>query len=176
MFPFNYLGVLNVHGRMKAVYFEPLLDKIRARISGWKARILSFGGRITLIKSVLNSIPIYTLASMMVPKGVLVRIERLMASFLWNAQGERMAHWVNWNSICSPNEEGGLGLESLEDIRNSLHAKLLWLVLENNSLWARYAKPKYFQGDYPTSKGSPLWMSIVSRYQKIRDNSRWIIG
>lgn len=35
---------------------------IRKRIDGWKARFLSFGGKLTLLKSVLSPIPIHTLA------------------------------------------------------------------------------------------------------------------
>lgn len=37
---------------IKALYFEHLLDKIRRALEGWKAKILSFGGCITIIKSV----------------------------------------------------------------------------------------------------------------------------
>lgn len=62
---------------MKAVYFEYISEKIRKRLTGWKARILSFGGRITLIKSVLCSIPIYTVASSIIPKSVLGASRRL---------------------------------------------------------------------------------------------------
>lgn len=86
--PFTYLGGPILNGKLKAVYFENIIENIRAKLVGWKARILTFGGRITLIKSVFSSIPIYTLANCVVPKGVLRRIERHMASFLWNAQGE----------------------------------------------------------------------------------------
>lgn len=43
---------------MKAEYFENIIEKIRLKLAGWKARILTFGSLITLIKSVLSSIPI----------------------------------------------------------------------------------------------------------------------
>lgn len=44
-------GVPIFNGKMKAVYFEYIIEKIRKRLAGC---------RITLIKSVLCSIPIYT--------------------------------------------------------------------------------------------------------------------
>lgn len=96
------------------------------------------------------------------PKGVLRRIESLMANFLWNDQGERRAHWINWNSICTPIDEGGLGFEKFDIIRRGLHAKLLWLVLEDKSLWASYARSKYFCGSSPnnTMSGVGLWRNF----------------
>lgn len=62
---------------MKAIYFKDIIEKVCLRIQGWKARILSFGGRINFIKSVFSSL---------IPKTVLYRIDKLMANFLWNAQ------------------------------------------------------------------------------------------
>lgn len=69
-------------GRPKIVYFEHMMDKVRKPIRGWKARVLSFGGRLSLIKSVSLSFSIYTLASSMVPQTVIRRINSLMVQFL----------------------------------------------------------------------------------------------
>lgn len=69
-------------GRPKIVYFEHMMDKVRKPIGGWKARVLSFGGRLSLIKSVSLSFSIYTLASSMVPQTVIRRINSLMVQFL----------------------------------------------------------------------------------------------
>lgn len=81
----------------------------RKTLERWKSKTLSFGGRITLIKAVLQSYPIYTLTSTMVPRTVLRRMESLVAQFLWNVKGEARTHWINWSSICYPILEGGLG-------------------------------------------------------------------
>ncbi|XP_071729191.1 uncharacterized protein [Rutidosis leptorrhynchoides] len=57
--PFIYLG-LPVSGKMnKMESWNPVLDKFTKRLSDWKARSVSFGGRLTLVKSVLNSLPLY---------------------------------------------------------------------------------------------------------------------
>lgn len=69
-------------GRPKIVYFEHMMDKVRKPIGGWKARVLFFGGRLSLIKSVSLSFSIYTLASSMVPQTVIRRINSLMVQFL----------------------------------------------------------------------------------------------
>ncbi|KAK6158980.1 hypothetical protein DH2020_006294 [Rehmannia glutinosa] len=43
--PFRYLGVPLAAERLKVVYFEPLMDKIRSYINGWSGPTLSYAGR-----------------------------------------------------------------------------------------------------------------------------------
>ncbi|XP_071694378.1 uncharacterized protein [Rutidosis leptorrhynchoides] len=57
--PFTYLG-LPIGANMKKLdSWKPVIDKFEKRLSYWKARSVSFGGRLTLVKSVLNSLPLY---------------------------------------------------------------------------------------------------------------------
>lgn len=52
-FPSNYLGCPTYIGIKKIIYFDSMISKIIKRLSGWKSRILSPGGRLVLIKYVL---------------------------------------------------------------------------------------------------------------------------
>lgn len=63
-FPFVYLGAPLYKGRCKVVYFERLFQIVSNKLEGWKAKFLSFAGKITLMKAVLASIPIHTLSCM----------------------------------------------------------------------------------------------------------------
>ncbi|GKV12577.1 hypothetical protein SLEP1_g23703 [Rubroshorea leprosula] len=50
--PFLYLGLpIGSKSERKKVW-EPVVNKFRAKLAGWKASTLSFGGRLTLLKSV----------------------------------------------------------------------------------------------------------------------------
>ncbi|KAL0442005.1 UNVERIFIED_CONTAM: putative ribonuclease H protein [Sesamum radiatum] len=69
--PITYLGAPLHKGHKKKILFEPLIDKIRNRISGWENRHLSQGGRLQLIKSVLSSMPIYLLQVLSPPAALL---------------------------------------------------------------------------------------------------------
>ena len=54
----TYLGFPTWQGRTSKASFVYLLDRVKARFAGWKAKF-SLAGRITLAKSVLNSLPFY---------------------------------------------------------------------------------------------------------------------
>ncbi|GJR24894.1 hypothetical protein Tco_0973421 [Tanacetum coccineum] len=57
--PFIHLGV-KVRGAMSRIKsWDDVVAKVSSRLSKWKLKTLSIGGRLTLIKSVLTSIPLY---------------------------------------------------------------------------------------------------------------------
>lgn len=59
-FVIRYLGVPIFAGRSKLIYFEHLVDKVRRKLDGWKAKIMSFAGKLNRIKYVLTSVSPYT--------------------------------------------------------------------------------------------------------------------
>ncbi|XP_070027770.1 uncharacterized protein [Nicotiana sylvestris] len=81
-FPLNYLGCPLYVGRKRTEYFDILLSKIVKRLNGWKDKLLSYGGKIVLIKGVLQSLPINTLSTMSPPKATFKLIEKYFANFL----------------------------------------------------------------------------------------------
>jgi hypothetical protein len=46
-------------------------ERIEKRLSGWKGKILTVGGRLILINSVLSSLPMFMMSFFELPKGVL---------------------------------------------------------------------------------------------------------
>lgn len=55
----SYLGHhINLRGNSRRLH-EKVLQKLRSKLEGWKARILSRAGRITLEKSVLSGISVF---------------------------------------------------------------------------------------------------------------------
>lgn len=80
-FSFNYMGVPIISGRLLVAHFEGLIKKVRDRIEGWKAQLLSNGSGLLLLKHVLQSIPIHSLSILHTPKVVLDKLKRLMSTF-----------------------------------------------------------------------------------------------
>lgn len=67
----KYLGVyINPNKFRKSDYFD-LLDKTKDRRRGWQAKMLNMAGRCTLIKSVLNTYPLYVIQTNIIRVGVL---------------------------------------------------------------------------------------------------------
>ncbi|GJS33617.1 RNA-directed DNA polymerase, eukaryota, reverse transcriptase zinc-binding domain protein [Tanacetum coccineum] len=55
-FPFTYLGLPIGSNMSLTANWKPLVDKFHSKLSSWKANMLSYGGRLTLLKSVLGSL------------------------------------------------------------------------------------------------------------------------
>lgn len=61
--PFLYLGMPIEGNSRRLSFWEPIVNRIKARLTGWNSRFLSFGGRLVLLKSVLTSLSVYALPS-----------------------------------------------------------------------------------------------------------------
>ena len=76
--PFVYLGLPIGGDPRRLNFWEPVVDTIKSRLSGWKSCFLSFGGRLVLLKSVLTSLPVYDLSFFKAPSGILSSIESFL--------------------------------------------------------------------------------------------------
>jgi hypothetical protein len=86
--PMMYLGLPLGASFKASMVWNPVLEKVEKRLAGWKKLYLSKGGRLTLLKSMLSSLPTYYLSFFTIPKHVAARIERLQRNFLWGGLGE----------------------------------------------------------------------------------------
>ena len=83
---------------------------MRARIHGWKGKLLSQARKATLLKAVAQAIPIYIMSCFILPKGFIHDINMLMAGFWWgDTSTSRRIHWKSWDSMCVSKMDGGLG-------------------------------------------------------------------
>jgi len=79
--PFVYLGLPIGGDARRLSVWEPLILRIKLRLSGWKSRHLSFGGRLVLLKSILSSMPVYALSFFKAPSGIISSIESILNCF-----------------------------------------------------------------------------------------------
>jgi hypothetical protein len=92
----SYLGMpLGANFKSKAVW-NSILEKIEHKLAGWKSLYLSKGGRLTLLKSPLSSLPTYYLSLFTISISVANRMERIQRNFLWGNYGDGVPnHLVN---------------------------------------------------------------------------------
>ncbi|XP_071689129.1 uncharacterized protein [Rutidosis leptorrhynchoides] len=148
-FPFSYLGI-PIGANMRLLEnWKPIVDKVDKRLRTWKVKLLSFGGRLTLIKSVLGGLGTYFFSIYKVPKGILKHLESLRANFLWGSSNEdRKIHWINWDTILKRKEKGGLGVVSFDSLNKALLYKWRWRYLTCLD-WPWVRVVKVIHGDQP---------------------------
>ncbi|GJV25458.1 RNA-directed DNA polymerase, eukaryota [Tanacetum coccineum] len=148
------------------------LGKLKARLSNWKLKTLSVGGRLTLLKSVLGSTPIYNLSIYKAPKSVLHSMESLRRNFFNGSQcNERKIAWIKWTTTLASKKNGGLGISSLYALNRALLFKWVWrFISRDNSLWCRLILSMH-GSKLPSS--SPFWystwLSIIREIHSLKD-------
>ncbi|XP_018460019.2 uncharacterized protein LOC108830945 [Raphanus sativus] len=173
--PVKYLGLPLSPKRLRCDDYQPLIDKIKARVSSWTARHLSFAGRFVLIQSVLYNMIRFWASVFPIPKGCLDKLERMLNAFLWTgAPDSARGAKVSWEGVCVPKECGGLGLKPLRGLNVVYGIKLLWKVLSGSeSLWVAWVKKKYLEDRMIwdtgfSNVGSWIWRSLMN----LRDTAR----
>ena len=143
--PFVYLGVPIGASMKKESSWKTLLHKFRRKLSSWKARHISYGGKLTLCKTVLGSLGTYLFSLYKVPSTVLKKLERIRKKFFWGATEDKVKiSWVAWDQILNSKDKGGLGIGSLKAQNVALLTKWWWRFrLEKVSLWKRVIMALY---------------------------------
>lgn len=78
------------------------------------------------------------------PQGVREKIDYYRRRFLWQEdQGIRKYHLVRWPVICSPRDQGGLGILDLEIMNIALLGKWLWNLENKDEWWKEILRDKY---------------------------------
>nr|GEX73382.1 RNA-directed DNA polymerase, eukaryota [Tanacetum cinerariifolium] len=104
---FSHLGV-KVGGRMEKINsWDDVVSKVTSRLSKWKFKKLSIGGRLTLIKSALTSIPLYQMSSFKVTIKVLNILESIRRKFFNGIEGnERKLALISWDTVLASKKYG----------------------------------------------------------------------
>uniref|UniRef100_A0A2N9GEV9 TIR domain-containing protein n=1 Tax=Fagus sylvatica TaxID=28930 RepID=A0A2N9GEV9_FAGSY len=113
------------------------------------------------------------------------RIEKFQCNFLWGGLGEGFKHHlVEWNTVCSPLANGGLGVRRVEVINRALLGKWLWRFgREDSHLWRRVIAAKYglegggwFSKQPKGTHGCSLWKGIMLGRDRFRSHIELVAG
>lgn len=117
-FPIKFLGVPLQYTKLRRKDLQPMIDKIIKRTAGCRGRLLSYVGRLTLLKACLASIPIYLLSIIKFPTWA---INSHMGHFLWNNNDDHHKyHLANWQLVSQKKEARGLGVPDLRSLNLAL--------------------------------------------------------
>ena len=147
-------------------------DRIEKKLSSWKGKNMSVGGRLVLINSVLSSLPMFMFSFFEVPRQVLKRLDFYRSRFYWQSDNhKRKYRLVKWSVVCSPKEHGGLGVSNLDAKNKSLLGKWLFKLLNEEGVWQSMLTRKYL-GDKSLSQvvNKPGTSHFWSGLMKIKDH------
>ncbi|GKB31721.1 RNA-directed DNA polymerase, eukaryota, reverse transcriptase zinc-binding domain protein [Tanacetum coccineum] len=160
--------------------WQEIVEKVKSRLSKWKSKTLSIGGRLTLLKSVLGSIPVFHMSIFKVPSKVLHILESIRSHFFnGHDPGSKKASWVKWNNVLTDKKRGGLGVSSLFALNRGLMIKWVWKFLsQKDSLWTKVIVAIHGVGGKIhsewTSTGKSCWLSILSEVRSLQRKGMYV--
>jgi hypothetical protein len=153
-------------------------ERFQQKLSCWKAKYLSYGGRLVLLNSVLSSLPMFMMSFFEVPKGVLKNLNHFRSRFFW--QGSAIKHkyrLVKWDILCRPKDQGGLGILNLQLQNKCMLAKWLVNLLNTEETWQSLLRNKYLRTKTLTQVSSKpndshFWRGLLRiKYENLSNRS-----
>jgi len=177
--PFTYLGCPIFRGKPKVSHFQIITDKIKTKLSTWKATSLSIMGRVQLVKSIIHGMLVYSFHVYLWPRRLLRSLGTWIKIFIWSGDVlTRKVCTVPWKILCRPWSEGGLDIKSMRCINDASMLKLAWDLFSSNSQWAVLFKSHFFSHGQPIRYfvKSSVWHGVKNHISTILQNTLWIVG
>jgi hypothetical protein len=87
---------------------------------------------------------VYMLSFFLLPKGVLKIFDYFRSRFFWQGDNEKNKYRLSkWTIVCSPKDQGGLGINDLEIENMTLLGKWLFKFITEDEIWQNIIKQKY---------------------------------
>lgn len=177
------MGLPMVGGRAKTTTFRKIQKQVTKRVLGWKEKFISKAGREILIKTMVQSIPTYSMSLYRLPKAMSDAINLTLAKYWWGQKyDERKIHWASWQKLCMDRNRGGIGFQDINTFNLAILAKQARCLLQGTqSLFYRVYKahhyPNYtFLEAQLGHNPSFIWQSLLTARKVIIAGSRWKIG
>jgi hypothetical protein len=85
---------------------------------------------------------------------------------------------VAWRKVCTPFNEGGLGVKSLVCLNEAFNLNLCWTLLNSDESWARLLRSRVLRKDVTIRHHifSTLWSSAKNEFLVLKENSCRLVG
>ncbi|GKA96271.1 RNA-directed DNA polymerase, eukaryota [Tanacetum coccineum] len=137
--PFNYLDVKISENMSRIESWKEVISKVSNKLSSWKIKTVSVGGRLTLLKSVLGSLPTYYMSIYKAPQAVVKSLESIRNRIFIDAgSDERKTTWISWKKVLASKREGSLRVNSIFALNHALLFKWVWRFrMQLNVIWTK---------------------------------------
>lgn len=180
----SYLGFHLKPNNNRVGDWNCLIKKSQAKVNRLTPRWILIDGRVTLVTSVLQSIPAYWFSLFIIPMCVIQNLRKIMFHFLWMRFIDcKKFHLASWCSLSRPKMWAGWGIKNLKYFNISLCAKCMWRVLTVMGLWGNIIRSKYMhkiplelwlcRENFNCSSSSLIWRSLLIGLSYITPNISW---
>jgi len=136
-----------------------------------------------MIKAVAQAIPTYAMGCFDITKEVCDQISRQICRYWWSQNDKvNKMHWLSWEKLKRPKEQGGLGFRDAHAFNMAMLAKLGWRLIQNpESLCAKILRAKYYREGQvlnakPRTGMSYTWRSILRGLELLKKGVIWRVG
>ena len=179
----KYLGFLIIHKGRRRNEFQFVVERVQAKLAGWKSKCLLSARRLVLIKAAVTSIPEYAMQCHKLPIKVCEDGNKLMRDFLWGSTVEKKKiHLVWWNKVTNPIILRGLGIFEMKARNSALLAKLCWQIASSRDMsWAQMLTCKYLtlhwlRGEARKQPASRIWKAYKEGEVIFNKGLKWSIA
>ncbi|CAN1822044.1 Putative ribonuclease H protein At1g65750, partial [Linum perenne] len=110
------------------------------------------------------------------PVTITDRIDAIIRNFIWGGSlTKSKVHFLAWDRICRPKDQGGLGLRKARELNQAYLMKLGWTILNSpDKLWVQVMTNKYLKDTSEglqlrrKTGGSALWRGIRAVWHDLR--------
>lgn len=153
------------------------------KVQGWGSKHLNQAGKEVLIKSVLQSIPMYPFVCIKAPAGLCSQLNSVISKFWWGNGGNKgKIRWGAWSKLSAPKGVGGMGFKDFSSFNTALLAKQFWRLINSlNAFWVKVLKGLYFPNrtSLEAVRGSSpswIWCSLMEGKRLLQEGLRWNVG
>ena len=123
-----------------------IVSRVQRRLSSTLSMI-SYGGKLSLLNSVITSLIIFALCTLKLPPKIIELLDRIRRKSLWTKKtddGDKCNSLTSWQMVCHPKECGGLGVLNIKTQSDALLMKYLhkfynrWYVPWVDLIWSTY--------------------------------------
>lgn len=121
----KYFGfIINPNDYYTKKYWSWFVSNIKGKLNLWCNKWLSRGGRLVMMKYVLEVILVYWASVAYIPRGTMDSIRTIFFNFLWRGSYYKQSFpYIAWKRLTIPKEMGGWGLKLYPCFSRALEAK-----------------------------------------------------
>src|SRR6266498_3548994 len=169
------------HRKLRNSDWKHVEERFQKRLGCWKSKLLSVGGHLILINSVLSSLPMFMLSFFEIPREVLKRLDYYRSKFFWQSEEHKKYRLAKWSLVCTPKDQGGLGILNLDVHNRCLLSKWLFRLINEDGIWQKLLRRKYLRNRTITQVNympgdSHFWAGLMKVKRDFLRLGRFILG